>query len=369
MTTVGILGGGQLGRLMGLEAKKLGLRRIVLDPTPNGPAAQICDEHLQADLDDQGAALELARRCDVVTFEWELIAADLLDRLAQEKPVRPGPAVLRAVQDRLVQKEFLKGHGIPQAEFIQVDESSGLESALRRLGGPCILKTRRRGYDGKGQARLNEKADLATEAATLSFPCVLEKRVDFVKEISVVLCRALDGNIVVFPLAENVHRTGLLHTTFAPANIASSAEDSAKQLATTIADAFGHVGVMAVEMFLLGNGDLLVNEIAPRVHNSGHYTLDACATSQFAQHLRAICGLPLGSTDQAFPAVMINVLGDLWDTGEPRWDRILRRSDVRLYLYGKAKPAAGRKMGHIIILGEVEKALADAESLLEALRR
>ncbi|MBI5630657.1 MAG: 5-(carboxyamino)imidazole ribonucleotide synthase [Elusimicrobia bacterium] len=354
---IGILGGGQLGRMLALEARRMGYRTAVLDPAPRGPAAQAADLHIRAPVDDAEAALKLAAAADVVTVEWELIPAEVLRKVEKDKPLRPSSRVLEIIQDRLVQKEFLARHGFPQTPFEAVHDMAGLSTASERLGLPGVLKGRRHGYDGKGQLSLESWQDLSAAGNLLKAPCVLETKVAFEKEISVILARGQDGMAAVYPVAENAHRRGILHTTRAPAGIPETARRAAEELALAIAKALGHVGVMAVEMFLLPGGKLLVNEIAPRVHNSGHFTWDACAVSQFEQHLRAVCGLTLGETDLFSPAVMVNLLGDLWEKGEPAWEKILGVPNLKLHLYGKDKPAPGRKMGHLTLLGPDPAAL------------
>lgn len=367
--TIGILGGGQLGRMLAVEARRMGYRTIVLDPAPDGPAAQTADEHIQAPLGDLKAARALAKRSDVVTMEWELIPAETLDAVARLKPLYPNAAVLRIIADRLTQKQFLAKGRFAQAPYAEVDDFPGLQKAALKIGFPCILKRRRAGYDGKGQKTINTLRDLEAAAELLQAPCVLEAKISFRKEISVILARGRDGKTSVYPAAENIHRGGILHTTITPAHVSASVENKARALAVSLAKKLGHVGVMAVELFLLKDGTLLVNEIAPRVHNSGHFTLGACAVSQFEQHLRAICGLPLAGGELLSPVVMVNLLGELWDKGEPRWDKILNNPRARLHLYGKKKAAPGRKMGHVLLLGkDTKKSLLQAESLLKALK-
>lgn len=357
--TVGILGGGQLGRFIGIEARYLSLKTIVLDPTAHSPAAQVCDAHIQAAIGDVNAALELAKRCDFITLEWELIPAAVLEAIERTgKPLFPSSKVIRPIQDRLSQKDFLNKHGFPQTVYAEVSNEKQLQAAVKKIGTPCLLKTRTHGYDGKGQYRIKSKADLAGAAQVLKSPCVLEAWVDYRREVSCLLALTPDGQAKPFPIAENVHRGGILHSTVALPG--DPEKHPAFALAEKVGRALGHVGVMAVEMFETTDGKLLINEIAPRVHNSGHFTLGACATSQFAQHLRAGCGLPLGDTALQSPVVMINLLGDLWAQGEPRWQVLLERPDVRLFLYGKAKAAPGRKMGHFLLLGGD---LAEAERL------
>lgn len=366
--TVGILGGGQLGRFLGIEARLMGLKTVVLDPTPGSPAGQVCDRQIVAPVDDPKAALELAMLCDVVTLEWELIPAPVLEAIEAVKPLFPSSKVIRTIQDRLAQKDFLHKHGFPQTPYAAVLNAAELKKAAKKIGFPCILKRRTHGYDGKGQYRLKSAKDLAGAAATLQAPCVLEAMVDFQREVSVITAFTQDGQSRAFPLAENVHRNGILHSTLAPAGIPMPESDRAFALADKIGRALGHVGVMAVEMFQKKDGSILVNEIAPRVHNSGHYTLGACATSQFEQHLRAVCGLPMGSTVIDGPAVMINLLGELWAGGEPRWKELIGHPRVKLFIYGKAKPAPGRKMGHFLFLGEhPDGPLREAERLYSRL--
>lgn len=364
-SSIGILGGGQLGRMIALEARRMGYRTIVLDPAPGSPAAQVADRHIRAPVDDAQAALKLARHSDVVTLEWELIPAEILKKIEAEKPLHPSSRVLAIIQDRLIQKEFLKKNGFPQASYAAVDDSASLQDAAAEIGFPCILKRRGQGYDGKGQALIENEASLGRAKELLKTPCVLEAKVRFQIEVSVILARGQDGRVAVYPVAENAHRDGVLYTTRAPARISNEVQERAELLAIAVADSLNHVGVMAVEMFLLESGELLVNEVAPRPHNSGHFTLGACATSQFEQHLRAVSGLPLSDTTLLAPALMLNLLGDLWRDGEPRWDKLLRIPNLKLHLYGKAKPAPGRKMGHILLLGpDADRSLAAAEEIL-----
>lgn len=362
--TLGILGGGQLGRLIAQAAKGLGWRTAALDAAKDSPALQVVDFPVVGPVDDAASAAELARVSDVVTLEWELIPAPVLEEVVKLKPLYPGPAVLAVIQDRLTQKEFLKKNGFPQTDY-------GAASYARDLPYyPVIVKRRRHGYDGKGQARLASADDAKKNAALFEAPCVWEKLVPFAKEVSVILARGRDGAVAVYPLAENLHRGGILHATRAPAAVDAAVARRAEELARGVADALGHVGVMAVEMFLLADGTLLVNEVAPRVHNSGHYTLGACATSQFEQHARAVGGLPLGPTAQTAPAVMVNLLGDLWENGEPDWKVLDAVPGLTLHLYGKASARPGRKMGHYVVVGGAAAAEWDrADDRLRALAR
>ncbi len=361
--TLGILGGGQLGRLLAEAAKSLGYRTAALDASASSPALQVVDIPIVGAVDDADSALKLAEASDLLTLEWELIPVKVLEIAAKARPLYPAPSVLGVIQDRLTQKNFLRKHGFPQTPFGEATTASGWKH-------PVIIKRRTHGYDGKGQCRLDREADAPKAVEVLKAPCVWEKLVDFKAEISVILARGRDGKVAVFPVAENAHRGGVLHATRVPARIPRDVDAKAVALATKIAEALGHVGVMAVELFLLHDESLLVNEIAPRVHNSGHYTLGGCATSQFEQHVRAVCGLPLGSTELLEgKASMVNLLGDLWANGEPRWKTLDAIPGAKLHLYGKPDARPGRKMGHYTVVGEAADAEFDrADARLAALR-
>jgi len=364
--TIGVLGGGQLGRMMAVVARQMGYRIVVLDPSAQCPTAQVSDGVVVGALDDLAAGRQLASQVDVITLDTEHVPADVLVALEAIVPVRPGSAVLRTIQDRLVQKQFLDRLGLPQAPWAPVDD---VHAALAKVGRPAILKVRRAGYDGKGQVRVERDGDPEALLGKLrGEPAVAEAVVGFTREISVILARGLDGQIQIYPLAENAHRRHILHTTRAPAPMPKARRSHAEAMAVAVAEALGHVGVMAVEMFELPDGTLLINEIAPRTHNSGHYTYGACATSQFEQHLRAVCGVPLGDPRLLTGAVMVNLIGDLWSAGEPAWHEALARPEARLHLYGKDTPAPGRKMGHVVLLDDdTDRGLATAESLIAAL--
>ena len=363
---IGILGGGQLGRMLSLEARRMGYTVCVLDPTPRCPASQVADVHLCASLDDPHALREFTTLAQVITYETEHVPRAALQHCETSGVLRPSQQVLTIVQDRLQQKRFLTAHCMPQARYAVVDDLASLEAAAHELGSPAILKSRCAGYDGKGQARVDEADDLLAAWRSIGqVPAVLEAYVPFRAEISVILARDLYGNIRLYPVAENVHRHHILHTTRAPARVPSTICRRAEAIARTIAEALEYCGVMTVEMFLLQDGTLLVNEIAPRVHNSGHYTLGACVSSQFEQHLRAICGLPLGETTLLRPAVMVNLLGDLWQHGTPCWQALLNQPGAQLHLYGKADARLGRKMGHVLFLDEApDHVLQKVDSLL-----
>jgi 5-(carboxyamino)imidazole ribonucleotide synthase len=367
--TLGVLGGGQLGRMMALAARRMGYRLVVLDPSPRCPTAQVADGFVVGSLDDLDSARHLARQVDVITLDTEHVPGDLLQELEKLVPVRPGASVLGTINDRQIQKQFLDKLGMPQAKWAPATTESELSAALAKLGTPAVVKVRKAGYDGKGQVRIETAADATIAHAKLrGAPAVAEELVRFTREISVVLARSITGELRIYPIAENVHRRHILHTTRAPAPMTPAGKERAEQIAITIAEALGHIGVIAVEMFELPDGRLLVNEIAPRTHNSGHYTWGACVTSQFEQHVRAVFGLPLGEPRAMCGAVMVNLIGDLWKAGPPAWREVLALPNARLHLYGKDAPAPGRKMGHVLLLDDdTERALATADRLIETL--
>ncbi len=346
--TVGILGGGQLARMLALEARRMGYRVAIQDPDPHAAGMVLADHRVVGSLGDLAAATELAACSDVITLDTEHVPIEVLEHLSVTRPVRPGGPVLRVIQDRLEQRRFIASLDIAQTAYSSIEHAADLE---RAISVPAVLKTRRAGYDGKGQVRVSEAVELAAAWDALGrAPAVLESFVDFAKEISVLLARGTDGQIVFYPLAENEHRRHVLHLSRAPARVSPDIQDLARWIGARIATALGHVGMLAVELFLTHDDRLLVNEIAPRTHNSGHYTFGGCVTSQFEQHLRAVCGLPLGDPTLLRPAVMINLLGDLWAAGPPRWDLLLAHPGAQLHLYGKRDPSSGRKMGHVLVL-------------------
>ncbi|MBW3583521.1 MAG: 5-(carboxyamino)imidazole ribonucleotide synthase [Euryarchaeota archaeon] len=364
--TIGVLGGGQLGRMLLYEAHRMGYEVHILDPDPDCPSAKRADHYIEAPFADAAAAVRLAEGCDVVTLETEHIPADVLDEVARVAPLHPGADVLRNIQDRLAQRRFLAEHDLPQPRFAAVDGPDSLREALAEVGHPAVLKSRRGGYDGKGQARIRSPEEAQQAWAEVGVPAVLEAFVPFDKEVSVLLARGVDGTIAIWPLAENVHRDGVLHTTRAPAAVPIELAKEAEHIAIRTIEALGHVGVAAVEMFV-ADDTLLINEVAPRTHNSGHYTLGAATTSQFEQHLRAVCGLALGDPTLTRPAAMVNLLGDLW-TGGPDWEGVLRHPDARLHLYGKRHARPGRKMGHILVMADDSgRALERAEAMHDIL--
>ncbi|HVX87499.1 MAG TPA: 5-(carboxyamino)imidazole ribonucleotide synthase [Gemmatimonadales bacterium] len=360
--TLGMLGGGQLGRMFTLKARAMGYQVVVLDPDPLSPAGAAANSHIHAQYDDPAALDRLARECAVVSTEFENVPAVVLERLAARIPVHPSAVAVAVCQDRITEKSFLRDHGFATAEFRPVASGAEAGRALAEVGAPALLKTSRLGYDGKGQAKVTSAAE--AEAAFARFggvPCVLEQLVPLDLEISVVLARGQDGAVAPFPAGENVHRNGILHTTTVPARIPEALAREARETAGKIAERLGYVGVLGVEMFV-SRGKLLINELAPRPHNSGHWTQDAAVTDQFEQQVRAMCGLPLGSPALLTPVAMVNVLGDLWAKGEPDWAAVMGMPGVVVHLYGKKEPRAGRKMGHLNCYGATaDEALRVAE--------
>lgn len=370
--TLGILGGGQLGRMTAREAKRAGYRVAIYTNEPHGsPAGQLADLEINAAYYDDEARDHFLKEADVITMEFENLPGNLLEAFEKFRPVRPGRKALEICQNREREKLFLKEQGLPHAAFRVVKNASDLAAAVEALGLPCVLKTAAFGYDGKGQQKLKGGEDLAAVWKALGAPRgVLEQWVTFEKEISVVAARAVDGTFAAFPPCENEHKNHILDLTIAPARISPETSARAVELTKSVAAALDYTGTLAVEFFLKADGSLLVNEIAPRPHNSGHHTIDACVTSQFEQQLRAVAGLPLGDARQHTPAVMGNLLGDLWPAPEhgPDWSPILKHPRAKLHLYGKRRAVAGRKMGHFTVLADtVEQALAEAREIKAAL--
>lgn len=360
--TIGIVGGGQLGRMLALEARRMGYRTAVLDPMPDGPAAQVTDFHFAAALDDADALRRLAERSDVVTCEWENADVGALREAAGRAPLRPGPEVLAIAQHRAREKDAIRALGIPTAEYRPVGSEAQLRRALAEIGVPAVLKTARGGYDGLGQARIRAPDELGDALALVADggECVLEGWVPFRMEVSVVCARSPSGGIAAFPAAENVHRDGILDLTVVPARVPPAVAAEAVRITEAVAEGLGVVGVLAVEMFVTPDDRVLVNEIAPRPHNSGHFTWEACAASQFEQQLRAVCGLPLGSGTLLRPAAMANLLGrHLPDGWQARLPRALAGGDVALHIYDKDEARPGRKMGHLTALGAHADAALD----------
>ena len=350
--TIGVLGSGQLGRMLAIAARELGYRIVVFSPETDSPAGQVGDVEFACDYGDLDKIREFARLVRVVTFEFENVPSATTRAAAEIVPVRPDGQVLHLTQHRLREKTFLQERGFPVTPFRRIGSLADLESAARELGLPAVLKTASFGYDGKGQVKLHDAAQLpAAWAALNGAEGIYEAFVDFSKELSVVAARTTGGEFAAFPVFENTHANHILDVTFAPAAIAPELARQACELAAGILEQLEVVGLLTVEMFLTRAGKLLVNELAPRTHNSGHLTIDACVTSQFEQQLRAVCGLPLGSTELRVPAAMANLLGDVWRNGEPDWAAALSDPRVKLHLYGKAQPRPGRKMGHLTATG------------------
>lgn len=341
--TVGILGGGQLGRLLSVAASRLGLRTHIFEPGESPPAADVAHRLTSARYDDHDALTAFAQSVDVVTYEFENIPTDALDVIETYRPIRPRREALRISQDRLTEKEFLQGLGLKVAPFANITDAASLNAAIGSIGTPAILKTRRFGYDGKGQARLNRPNDATDALAQMAgVPAILEGFVNFTREVSVIAARSATGEIACFDPGENVHREGILRTTTVPANLSTQQRTDAVLLAAKILNALDYVGVLGVELFVTSGG-LVVNEIAPRVHNSGHWTQNGCATCQFEQHIRAVAGWPISDAARHSDVVMENLIGDDMD----RVPDLASEGNTALHLYGKADVKPGRKMGHV----------------------
>ncbi len=355
--TLAMLGGGQLGRFFVTAAHELGYKVIVLDPDPNAPAGLIADEHLVAAYDDPTALQQLASRCAAATTEFENVPAAALEKLAETIPVHPSAEAVAIAQNRVAEKSFLRNNGFATAPFLVIEKATDLAKAPDQLTEmfPAILKIARFGYDGKGQARVKNIAEAQQAFAEFNAPCVLEKMVKLDLEVSVMLARNGSGECQSFTLAENQHSHGILDISIAPARTSATLLAMAEEMAKQVAEHLNYVGVLAVEFFIV-NGELLINEIAPRPHNSGHYTLDGCVTNQFEQQVRAICNLPLGSPRLHSAAVMVNLLGDLWfqenstASREPDWAILNKIPNLKLHLYGKHSARPGRKMGHFTVI-------------------
>ncbi|WP_404349147.1 5-(carboxyamino)imidazole ribonucleotide synthase [Sutcliffiella horikoshii] len=359
--TIGIIGGGQLGRMMALSAKAMGFKIAVLDPTPDSPCGQVADIEITAAFSDMEAIKKLASLSDVVTYEFENIDYEALTWLEENAYLPQGSEVLKVTQHRATEKMAIEAAGLQVAPFVEVATHAELNEAIQKIGYPSVLKTSRFGYDGKGQVVLKDDTALEQAAKLLQHgECVLEKWIPFVKEISVVVARSTNGEIKAFPVGENEHRENILYKTIAPARVDQILEMNAIQSAMTLARHFNLIGTLAVEMFVLEDGTFYINELAPRPHNSGHYTMDACETSQFEQHIRAVTGMPLGKTTLWKPAVMVNLLGEHVDAAI---EHIPHYENAKLHLYGKAEKKEKRKMGHINILADtIEQALEQEAS-------
>jgi 5-(carboxyamino)imidazole ribonucleotide synthase len=360
--TLGILGGGQLGRMFVSAARAMGYEVVVLDPDGSSPAGSMATKHLQAKYDDREALDYMAKHCAAVSTEFENIPADTLDYLANFVPVHPSASALRIAQNRYSEKIFFQSLGLSIANFLSIESEDDIELA-KDFSFPAILKTNTLGYDGKGQIvcqNHGELVDALSQIGSVSY--VLEKRIDLAKEVSVVLCRNQAGEVDCFPLAENQHSNGILDISIAPANLSQEMTVEIIDAATKIAHGLDYCGVLAVEFFISSGNEILINEMAPRPHNSGHYTLDACYTSQFEQQVRMMCGLSAGDSALHTPVAMWNMLGNIWpESASPNWDDLLKHGKAKLHLYGKAEARVGRKMGHVNFLAD---STADAVELL-----
>jgi 5-(carboxyamino)imidazole ribonucleotide synthase len=369
---IGIVGGGQLGRMLGFEAKRMGFTVIVIDPTPNSPAGQVVDEQILADFKDGDAIRKLADKVDFLTFEVELANADALNELSKNGvSVNPSPKTLNIIKDKLKQKEFLQKSGIPVADFVQVETKEDILKVARKFGYPFLLKARFDAYDGRGNALIKNEKEIDGGLKKLEGRALyVEKFVPFIKELAVVVARSTKGEIATYPVVETVHKNNILHTLFAPARIDLKIQNKARKLASKVMEQLKGAGVFGIEMFLTKDGKVLINEIAPRVHNSGHYTIEASITNQFEQHIRAITGLPLGKTDLLMSAVMVNILGDRSGEAQVKGlEKALAIPNVAVHIYGKAETRVERKMGHITVIDKsLTKALKKANLAREFIK-
>jgi 5-(carboxyamino)imidazole ribonucleotide synthase len=357
-STIGVLGSGQLGRMFAMAARRMGYRVHTFSPDEDTPTGQVADVEVTASYEDLDALRAFAGGVDVVTFEFENVPIEAIDAVEELAPVRPSGVALHTAQQRAREKTFLADRGVPTAPFAAAATLDELWDAVSQVGTPAVIKTAAFGYDGKGQHRVTSQADVERIWAAIGHQeAVVEKFVSLQAEVSIVAARGLDGQTAQYAAFENRHRNHILDLTTVPAAIPAADAQRAAEIARTILEELQYVGVLCVEFFVSTGGELLVNELAPRPHNSGHLTCDAAVTSQFEQQVRAVCGLPLGSPDIPRPAAMANLLGDLWADGEPNWAAACRFSDVKLHLYGKTDPRPGRKMGHLTATGRtVEEA-------------
>jgi 5-(carboxyamino)imidazole ribonucleotide synthase len=373
---IGIIGGGQLGKMMILDAKRLGFYCITLDPSNDCPSHSISDEHIQAAFDDRDAIRQLAERSDVVTYEFEHIDAEFLDILEDEGyTIYPSPKSLLLIQDKLLQKNTLKEANIPVPDYVQVENIIELENAVNKFGGAAMLKVRRGGYDGKGNALISS-IDAVHEAyeqlGSGQIPLMVERLVPFEKEVSVLACRGIQGQISIYPVGENHHKNSILDETLVPAKISKKAYEESLNIAEKVLDVFHGVGMFCIELFVTKDQEVLVNEVAPRPHNSGHYTIEGCVTSQFEQHVRAITGLPFGSSHLRLPSVMKNLLGEDEYIGKTLVEGICQAyqdADVKVHMYGKTMTTPFRKMGHLTVCAsDVDEALSKARQAYDKIK-
>jgi 5-(carboxyamino)imidazole ribonucleotide synthase len=355
--TIGVLGGGQLGRMFVEAARTMGYHIVVLDPDKNSPAGSIADRHICAGYEDSAALKKLASLCEAVTTEFENVPAESLRILEQSVFVSPSSSAVEVAQNRGREKGYARQAGLETAPFETIHKESEIEKAVATTGFPAILKLSSLGYDGKGQAIVNSAEEVERTFRKFgSVECVLEKMLDLKQEVSVILARNADGDIAVFPLSENVHVNGILHTSTVPAGVSTELSEQAQKQAMALAQSLNYVGVLAVEFFITGEQKLVFNEMAPRPHNSGHYTLNATVTSQFEQQVRSLCGLPIGDSSLISPVVMVNLLGDLWPVD---WSKMFAEKNLKLHLYGKEEARSGRKMGHYNVLASTTEKAAE----------
>jgi 5-(carboxyamino)imidazole ribonucleotide synthase len=368
--TIGVLGSGQLGRMFAIAARRMGYRVHTFSPEDDTPTGQVADVEVAAEYTDLDALRAFARNVSVVTFEFENVPIEAVDAVEEYAPVRPSGVALHTAQQRAREKAFLADRGFPTTPFARAETLDELWTGVAAVGTPAVVKTAAFGYDGKGQHKVTTPADVEHIWTAIGHQeAIVEKLVSLQAEISVVAARGLDGEIAEYPPFENRHRQHILDLTTCPAAIPDALRRRAIDITRAVLEALQYVGVLCIEFFVTTDGELLVNELAPRPHNSGHLTFDAAVTSQFEQQVRAICGLPLGSTDLLRPAAMVNLLGDLWVDGAPNWTAALRSRDVKLHLYGKTEPRPGRKMGHITAMGHTvaeaqERAITARDALL-----
>ncbi len=367
-STLGVLGGGQLGRMFCVAARTMGYRVVVLDPDPHCGAGHIADVHIQAGYTDQAALESMAEQCDVITLEFENIPTESVRFIADKTTVYPVAESLEIAQNRDLEKQFALKAGLQPVPYFVIGQHNDIKQAAAEIGFPAILKSNTLGYDGKGQFLVNSHAELVAafdEAGQVD--CVLEKKINIQREVSAIVARNANAELASFPVSENQHVNGILHMSIVPARVSDEIAQLAIENASILADAMSYVGILAVEFFVSDENVLYFNEMAPRPHNSGHYTKDACVTSQFEQQVRMMCGLPPGDTRLMSPVVMVNMLGDLWP---PKWNAIFAHTNVKLHLYGKPEARPGRKMGHFNVLAEdIESALGVAESVFHALSK
>ncbi|MCD9187126.1 MAG: 5-(carboxyamino)imidazole ribonucleotide synthase [Pyrinomonadaceae bacterium] len=370
-STIGVFGSGQLGRMFAIEARKMGYRVHTFSPDNDTPTGQVADFETSAEYEDLDAVKKFARSVDVVTFEFENVPSKTVEAAAEFVEVYPKGEILHTTQNRLREKTFLKKHNFPHTPFRHIKTLDDLYHAVQSLGTPAVLKTAGFGYDGKGQQRIKAVGEVENAFEKLKGnEAVLEAFVEFEKEVSVVCARDRKGNFAHYGVIENDHENHILDISFAPAVCSEKVFAEAVEIARSVAETLDYVGTLCVEFFLGADGKLLINELAPRPHNSGHLTFDACVTSQFEQQLRAVCGLPLGSTEFYKPCAMANLLGDIWETQEPNWANALQNPNVKLHLYGKSEARKGRKMGHLTAIGEtIEEAVKTVKTARENLLR